>query len=108
LAGVPRGLFSRGAALDRIQRAVNGVRHDLGFLDDLQRFGLKIAPRLYHYPRALFAIQEYNPALAFRGRDPEEVEGELDHSLDYILKVSERVRKRWTNFTRRIRGIYPS
>jgi hypothetical protein len=94
LAGVPRGLFSQGAALDRIQRAVNGVRHNLSLLAGLQRVGLKIPPRHYHYSRALFAIQEYNPALTFRGRDPGEVEGELDRSLDYILKVSVRVRRK--------------
>ena len=104
LAGVPRGLFGQGEALDRIQHEVNGVRHDLNLMTALADRGLKIHRRFHHYARALFAIREYNPALAFRGREPVEVDGELDCSLDYVLNVSTRLRKRWVDCTQRLRS----
>lgn len=94
-------------AVNRIESDVRRLEHDVQFFSKLEGMGLKMPKTLpsKHYNRALSVVREYNPQLRFRDRDPDEIISELNSSIKYILKPSERMRKKWANLLKKMKSV---
>lgn len=94
LLSCKEGKLTLEAAIDQIRQDLNGLKATSTLFSGLERMGVKFPQGRpgRHHEDALFVIREFNPELEFRNRDPDKLIEELEKSIDYITRPSERLK----------------